>query len=90
MGISWGVTRDVQEYRMDAAIYELIGTAEFVVNAEGEKKAVMLDFSVWEDLLNLLEDIEDSAETESIRASGEVPVSWGKVKAELRAGGIGV
>ncbi len=75
---------------MDAAIYELIGAAEFVIDAEGQKKAVLLDFSVWEDLLNLLEDIEDSAETESIRVSGEVPLPWGKVKTELRAGGIGI
>lgn len=75
---------------MNTAIYELIETAEFVVNAEGEKKAVMLDFSVWEDLLNLLEDIDDSAEIESVRASGEKPVSWGKAKAQLRAEGVDV
>ena len=68
---------------MNAAIYELIGAAEFVIDAEGQKKAVMLDFSVWKDLLNLLEDIKDSAETESIRASGEVPVSWESAKADL-------
>ena len=73
---------------MNAAIFELIESAEFVVNAEGEKKAVMLGFSVWEDLLELLEDIEDSAEIESIKASGERPIPWRA--AELQAGGIDV
>ncbi len=68
---------------MNAAIYELIGAAEFVIDAEGQKKAVMLDFSAWEDLLNLLEDIEDSAEIESIRAGGEKPVPWEKAKTDL-------
>lgn len=75
---------------MNTAIYELLESAEFVVNADGEKKAVMLNFSVWEDLLNLLEDIEDSAEIESIKASGEQPVSWKQAKAELQAGGVDV
>ena len=75
---------------MNTAVYDLIETTEFVVNAEGEKKAMMLDFSTWEDLLNLLEDIDDSAEIESVWASGEKSVSWGTAKAELRAGGIGI
>jgi len=75
---------------MNTAIYDLIETAEFVVNADGKKKAVMLDFSVWEDLLELLEDIEDSAEIESIKASGERPIPWQAAKAELQAGGIDV
>lgn len=61
---------------MNTAIYELIETAEFVVNADGEKKAVMLDFSVWEDLLNLLENIDDGGEIEKARASGEKPILW--------------
>lgn len=75
---------------MNAAIYELIEAAEFVFDAEGQKKAVMLDFPLWEDLLNLLEDIDDSAEIESVRASGEAPVSWGEAKAQLRAEGVDV
>jgi len=75
---------------MNTAIYDLIGTAEFVVDREGQKKAVMLDFSVWEGLLELLEDIEDSAEIESIKASGEKPVLWQAAKAELHAGSIDV
>ena len=50
----------------------------------------MLDFSVWEDLLDLLEDIADSAEIESVRASSEKPVSWEKAKVQLRAEGVDV
>jgi len=68
---------------MNIAIYELIESAEFVVNTEGEKKAVMLGFSVWEDLLTLLEDMEDSAEIESVKASGKNPIPWGKAEVGL-------
>ncbi|MFZ1757260.1 MAG: hypothetical protein WBO46_05390 [Caldilineaceae bacterium] len=75
---------------MNTAIYELIERAEFVVNAEGEKRAVLLDFSAWEDLLNLLEDIDDSAEIELVRASGEKPVSWQKAKIQLQAEDVDV
>ncbi|HRJ40995.1 MAG: hypothetical protein KJZ86_00715 [Caldilineaceae bacterium] len=75
---------------MNTAVYELIETAAFVVDAEGQKKAVMLDFSIWEELLELLEDIEDSAEIDSIRAIGEMPIAWDRVKTELRADGVDV
>lgn len=68
---------------MNTAVYELIETAAFVVDAEGQKKAVMLDFSIWEELLELLEDIEDSAEIESVRANDEKPVSWTHAKDDL-------
>ena len=50
----------------------------------------MLDYPSWQDLLNLLEDIEDSAEIEASRLSGEKPIPWDEAKAELRANGINV
>ena len=69
-----GVSEDFQ------AIVEKVA---FVVDAEGRKKAVMLDYPSWQDLLNLLEDIEDSAEIEASRLSGEKPIPWEKARAEL-------
>lgn len=75
---------------MNTAIYDLLETAEFVVDADGHKKAVMLNFDVWEDLLNLLEDIDDSAEIEMMRNSDEHPIAWETAKAQLRAEGIDV
>lgn len=75
---------------MNSSIHNLLETVEFVVDVEGQKKAVMLDYSVWEDLVSLLEDIEDSAEVEASRNSGEELISWDEAKAELRSKGINV
>lgn len=33
---------------------EMLQTAEFVVDAQGNKKTVLLDYKVWEELLTLL------------------------------------
>ncbi|MDE0631080.1 MAG: hypothetical protein OXH73_06215 [Caldilineaceae bacterium] len=73
---------------MNSSIHELLEKVEFVVDVEGQKKAVMLDYSIWKDLVSLLEDIEDSAEIEASRNSGEEVVSWDEAKAELRSKGI--
>ena len=75
---------------MNFSIHKLLETAEFVVDVEGQKRAVMLDYSMWEDLVSHLEDSEDSAEIEASRNSGEEVVSWDEAKAELRSKGINV
>ena len=75
---------------MNSSIHKLLETVEFVVDVEGQKKAVMLDYSIWEDLVSFLEDIEDSAEIEASRNSGEEIVSWEEAKTELRSKGINV
>ena len=75
---------------MNSHIQELLETAEFVVDIQGQKKAVMLDYSIWEDLLQLLEDIEDSAEIEASQMSGEEPIPWEQARTELRARGVNV
>ena len=62
---------------------EKLERASFVVDAEGRKKAVLLDYSTRQDLLNLPEDFEDSAEIEASRLGDEKPVSWEIAKAEL-------
>ena len=64
-------------------IQEIIKKAEFVVDAKGRKKAVVLDYASWRELLNLLEDIEDNAEIEASQMSGEEPIPWERAKAEL-------
>ena len=79
-----------EEGKVNSSIHNLLETVEFVVDVEGQKKAVMLDYSVWEDLVSLLEDIEDSAEVEASRNSGEELISWDEAKAELRSKGINV
>ena len=75
---------------MNSSFHKLLEKVEFVVDVEGQKKAVMLDYSIWEDLLSLLEDIEDIAEVEDSRNNGEEMISWDEAKAELRSKGINV
>ena len=39
-------------------VADLIQKFQFVVDSNGEKQSVLIDYAVWEELLNLLEDIE--------------------------------
>ena len=75
---------------MNRPIHELLGNVELVVDGGGHKKAVIIDYSTWEDLLDWIEVMEDSAEIEASRLSGEKTVSWEEAKVELRRKGINV
>ncbi len=66
---------------------ELIKQAQFVVDANGNKKAVVIDLAIWEQLLTLLEDLEDAEEVRHLREIKEESVEWNVVKRELRAAG---
>jgi hypothetical protein len=72
------------------SVTELLQAAQFLVDANGNKKAVMLDFAIWEELLTLLEDLEDAEEIRRLREAGEEVVPWEQAKAELRGEGIDV
>ncbi len=65
---------------------ELIEKAQFVTDSNGNKKAVLLDYTFWEELVELLQDVEDSREVERIRYSGEKPAPSEQVKSELADG----
>jgi hypothetical protein len=65
---------------------EMLQAAEFVVDAHGNKRAVLLEYKVWED--SLLEDWENGEEICRLREAGEETISWEQAKAELRAEGI--
>jgi hypothetical protein len=45
------------------SVKALLQAAQFVVDAEGRKKAVMLDVTVWEELVELLTDTSEPHET---------------------------
>ncbi len=75
---------------MNRSVRELLGKVELVVDGEGRRKAVKIDYSTWELLLDWIEVMEDSAEIEDSRTSGERPVPWEEAKAELRCKGINV
>jgi hypothetical protein len=72
------------------SVTQLLETAQFLVDAKGNKKGVVLDVAAWEELLTLLEDLEDSEEIRSLRGSKEKAISWGDAKTDLRSQGIDV
>jgi hypothetical protein len=75
---------------VDMKIRELLQAAQFVVDAKGNKKAVVVDYSLWEELLTLLEDVEDAEEIHQLREAETESVPWDEAKVELRAQGADV
>ena len=69
---------------------ELLRKVQFVTDQSGKKTAVLIDYTFWEELLELLEDLEDGAEIDRFHDSGEEAIPWEQVKEELRAKGIDV
>jgi hypothetical protein len=61
---------------------------QFLVDAEGKKKAVVLEYSVWKKLLTLLEDLEDADEARRLREAEEETILWEEMKAKLETAGI--
>ena len=64
--------------------------AQFVVDAQGHKKAVVFEYALWEELLTLLEDLEDAEEIQQLREAGAETLPWDQAKDELRAQGADV
>ena len=81
---------EVAEKEVNMSVIELLRKAQFVVDASGNRKAVLLDYAAWEELLTLLEDWEDSDEIRRLREAGEQTISWEEAKAELRTEGVDV
>ena len=72
------------------SVAELLGNPQFVVDASGDKKSVVLDYAVWQELLAMLEDLEDAEEIGRLRETAEERIPWEQAKAELRAEGVDV
>ncbi len=72
------------------SVAELLESAQFVVDADGHKKAVMVNLEVWEELLTMLEDIEDAQDVKRLRVLKEEAIPWGQAKQELRDKNIDV
>lgn len=71
-------------------VIELLQKAQFVVDSHGNKRAVLLDYASWEELLTVLEDVEDAEEIRQLREAGEEVIPWEQAKADLRANGVDV
>jgi hypothetical protein len=71
------------------SITDLVKSAQFMVDADGTKKAVVLDMAVWEELLILLDDLSDTTEAaaayEEYRHDPSTARPWAEVEAELLA-----
>ena len=70
------------------SIQEIVESAQIVIDAHGTKKAVLLDIALWQEILELLEDLEDAAEIEQLRGEDEEEISWEQAKTELRDQGV--
>jgi hypothetical protein len=64
---------------------ELLRSVQFLVDASGNKKAVLLDYSVWKELLTHMEDLEDAQEIQRLREANEEIITWDQAKVELRS-----
>jgi len=71
-------------------VTELVHSAQFLMDEDGNKKSVLIDYELWEYLLELLEDWEDSEEIQRMREVDEKTIPWEQVKAKLRAKGVDV
>jgi len=74
------------------SVTEVLQQAQFLVDSEGNKKAVVFDYSLWQELLTLLEDLEDGEEIRRLREAGEAEeaLPWEQAKEELRRQGLDV
>jgi hypothetical protein len=72
------------------SVAEILQNVRFVIDADGTKKAVLLDYSLWKKLLTQLEDPEDAEEIRCLREVGKEVISWEQAKGELRAQGVDV
>ena len=72
------------------SVAEKLFTARFVVDAEGNKTAALLDYALWEELVEMLEDLEDTEEMARLREEDGEFIPWEEAKAQLRAKGVDV
>ena len=68
----------------------ILERTQFVVNSKGQKTAVVLDYTLWEELMTILEDVEDAEELQQLQADEIETVSWEQAKRELRREGVHV
>lgn len=67
------------------SVTDILDSAQFVIDKEGQQTAVLLDLEAWEALRQLLEDLEDMAELEAAQQENEKTIAWEHVVAEYQA-----
>ena len=72
------------------SVAELLQSAQFVIDANGDKKAVLVDYAIWEEFVAMMEDLEDAREIKQLRVLKDESIPWGQAKDELRSNGVDV
>ncbi len=66
-------------------VEKILDSVQYVVDGTGNRKAVQLELSVWEELITLLEDLEDVEELarlrEAVQNRAEEVIFWKQAKA---------
>lgn len=68
-------------------VADLTRHVRFIVNAKGNRTAVVLEIAVWEQILTILEDLEDAEELRCGSPDAEV-IPWEQARAELQSAGL--
>jgi len=66
-------------------IEEITDKVQFVIDADGNRQAVQVEIAQWENIMNLLEEMQDTIELAQARQEKEDVVPWEQVKAEYLA-----
>ena len=67
-------------------VADILNSVKFVVDPNGQQSAVVIDMEVWEQIVTLLEDTEDTEEIKKARSIKEETISWKKTKKDLDLG----
>ncbi|HRQ38872.1 MAG TPA: hypothetical protein PLD25_13275 [Chloroflexota bacterium] len=63
----------------------ILESAQIVLDSQGNRTAIQLDWQMWEQLQSLLEDLEDAAEIEMARQEEDDLFDWEQVVADYQA-----
>ena len=66
-------------------IRTILESAQIVIDSQGNRTAVQLNWQMWEQLQALLEDLEDAAELEVARQEDDELFDWAEVIADYQA-----
>jgi hypothetical protein len=67
-------------------IAEILNSIKFVITPDGHQSAVVVDLDVWEQIVTLLEDAEDTEDMKQARAAKEETIPWKTARKELKLG----
>jgi hypothetical protein len=66
-------------------IRTILESAQIVLDSQGNRTAIQLDWQMWEQLQALLEDLEDAAEIDMARQEDDELFDWEQVVADYQS-----